>query len=160
MSNHLDDRFSAQAQSLGVDFSSEIRIVMKTIQYQVNAKLCVGDVIRVFNASGITRPTHDTARIETMFANANLIISARHEGTLVGVARGLTDHRYCCYLSDLAVDKAYQRQGIGSALLAQVRQALGPEVSLILLSAPEAMDYYPKVGFAHADNAFLIKRAQ
>ena len=133
---------------------------MKTIQYQVNAELSVADVIRVFNASGIVRPTQDAARIEKMFAQANLVVSAWHEGALVGVARGLTDHSYCCYLSDLAVDQAYQRQGIGGALLAQVRQVLGPEVSLVLLSAPEAMDYYPRVGFAHADNAFLIKRAR
>ena len=133
---------------------------MKTIQYQVNAELSVADVIRVFNASGIVRPTQDAARIEKMFAQANLVVSAWHESVLVGVARGLTDHSYCCYLSDLAVDHAYQRQGIGGALLAQVRQVLGPEVSLVLLSAPEAMDYYPMVGFVHADNAFLIKRAR
>lgn len=131
---------------------------MKSIQYQINTPLGADEVIRVFNASGITRPTHDTARIETMFANANLIVSAWHDGVLVGVARGLTDHSYCCYLSDLAVDKAYQQQGIGDALLKQTRQALGPEVSLILLSAPAAMGYYPKVGFTAADNAFVIKR--
>jgi GNAT superfamily N-acetyltransferase len=133
---------------------------MKTIQYEVNTELSVADVIRVFNASGIVRPTQDAARIEKMFAQANLVVSAWHEGVLVGVARGLTDHSYCCYLSDLAVDQAYQRQGIGGALLAQVRQVLSPEVSLILLSAPEAMGYYPKVAFMHADNAFLIKRAR
>jgi ribosomal protein S18 acetylase RimI-like enzyme len=131
---------------------------MKNIQYQINTPLSTDDVIRVFNASGILRPTHDTARIETMFANANLIISAWHEGVLVGIARGLTDHSYCCYLSDLAVDKAYQQQGLGEALLTQVRQTLGPEISLILLSAPGAMSYYPKVGFTAAENAFIIKR--
>jgi GNAT superfamily N-acetyltransferase len=133
---------------------------MKTIQYEVNTELSVADVIRVFNASGIVRPTQDAARIKQMFAQANLVVSAWHEGVLVGLARGLTDHSYCCYLSDLAVDQAYQRQGIGGALLEQVRQILGPEVSLILLSAPEAMDYYPKVAFLHADNAFIIKRAR
>lgn len=133
---------------------------MKTIQYEVNTELSVADVIRVFNASGIVRPTQDAARIEKMFAQANLVVSAWHEGVLVGLARGLTDHSYCCYLSDLAVDQAHQRQGIGGALLAQVRQVLGPEVSLILLSAPEAMGYYPKVAFVHADNAFIIKRAR
>lgn len=131
---------------------------MKNIQYQINTPLSTNDVIRVFNASGILRPTHDTARIETMFANANLIISAWHEGVLVGIARGLTDRSYCCYLSDLAVDKAYQQQGLGEALLTQVRQTLGPEISLILLSAPGAMSYYPKVGFTAAENAFIIKR--
>ncbi|MBU3646652.1 MAG: GNAT family N-acetyltransferase [Limnohabitans sp.] len=128
------------------------------IHHQINTALHTDDVIRVFNASGITRPTQDRARVETMFANANLIISAWHAGVLVGIARGLTDHSYCCYLSDLAVDKAYQHQGIGEGLLAQVRQAIGPEVSLVLLSAPSAMGYYPKLGFTHADHAFVIRR--
>lgn len=131
---------------------------MKTIHYQINTPLSTDEVIRVLNASGIARPTHDRARIETMFTNANLLISAWDEGLLVGIARGLTDHSYCCYLSDLAVDKAYQHQGIGHALLMQVRQAIGPEISLILLSAPSAMGYYPKVGFTHADHAFVIRR--
>lgn len=128
------------------------------IHYTDQASLDTSDVIRVFNASGISRPTQDAGRIGKMFAHANLIVSAWDEDVLVGVARGLTDHAYCCYLSDLAVDKAYQHQGIGEALLERVRDSLGPEVSLILLSAPSAMDYYPKVGFTHADNAFVIKR--
>lgn len=128
------------------------------IHYSTQVKLNTSDVIRVFNASGITRPTDDAQRIEAMFTHANLIVSAWHDETLIGLARGLTDHSYCCYLSDLAVDKAYQRQGIGEGLLQQVRLALGPAVSLLLLSAPGAMGYYPKVGFRAADNAFLIPR--
>jgi N-acetylglutamate synthase-like GNAT family acetyltransferase len=131
---------------------------MKNIQYKVNAQLAVGDIIRVFDASGINRPTQDSERIKKMFTQANLIVSAWHDNVLVGLARGLTDHSYCCYLSDLAVDQTYQYQGIGNALLQKVRQVLSPEISLILLSAPSAMAYYPKVGFSQADNAFVIKR--
>lgn len=131
---------------------------MQAIEFQHNTPLQVADIIRVFNASGITRPTHDAARIEKMFAHANLIVSAWYNGVLIALARGLTDHSYCCYLSDLAVDKAYQHQGVGEALLKQVRQVLSPEVSLVLLSAPSAMAYYPKVGFSAADNAFIVKR--
>ncbi len=93
-----------------------------------------------------------------MFANANLVCSAWHEGKLVGVCRALTDFSYCCYLSDLAVDKAFQKRGIGSQLIDQVRSAVGEEVALILLSAPEAMAYYPKVGFERIENGFIIKR--
>ena len=46
---------------------------MQAIEFQHNTPLQVADIIRVFNASGITRPTHDAARIEKMFAHANLI---------------------------------------------------------------------------------------
>jgi hypothetical protein len=56
------------------------------IRYQLNTHLQTQDIIRVFNASGITRPTHDAARIASMFTQANLIVSAWHDNLLVGVA--------------------------------------------------------------------------
>lgn len=133
---------------------------MPTIEYRHNFPLDAADVAAVFDNSGIRRPTKDLARIERMFDNANLILSAWHEGKLVGVCRALTDFSYCCYLSDLAVDKAFQKHGIGRELIARVRSAIGEEVALVLLSAPEAMEYYPKVGFEKIENGFIIKRAR
>lgn len=131
---------------------------MPMIEYRQNFLLAAADVAAVFDASGIRRPTHDLARIARMFANANLVVSAWHDGKLVGVCRALTDFSYCCYLSDLAVDKVFQRHGIGRELIARVRAAIGEEVALILLSAPEAMEYYPKVGFERIGSGFIIKR--
>lgn len=133
---------------------------MPTIEYRHNFPLEAADVAAVFDNSGIRRPTKDLARIERMFANANLILSAWHEGKLIGVCRALTDFSYCCYLSDLAVDKAFQKHGIGRELIARVRSAIGEEVALVLLSAPEAKEYYPKVGFEKIENGFIIKRAR
>jgi ribosomal protein S18 acetylase RimI-like enzyme len=48
-----------------------------------------------------------------MLANSNLLVTAWAGQQLVGIARSITDFHYCCYLSDLAVDVAYQQQGIG-----------------------------------------------
>lgn len=128
------------------------------IEYRDNQALEATDVARVFDASGIKRPTQDLPRIARMLTNANLIISAWDGERLIGVSRALTDFSFCCYLSDLAVDAAYQKQGIGRELIRRTQSAAGPEVALILLSAPGAMAYYPKVGFTLADNAYLIDR--
>ena len=130
------------------------------ITYRHNLHLDPGDVVRVFQASGITRPVHDLPRIARMFAAPALTISAWHQGRLVGLARSLTDYAYCCYLSDLAVDKAFQGHGIGKELVQRTRDTVGDEVSVVLLSAAGAMSYYPGLGFAQADNAFLIKRTR
>ena len=129
------------------------------IEYRHNFPLAAAEVVAIFNASGIRRPTNDLARIERMFTNADLVFSAWYEGKPVGVCRALTDFSYCCYLSDLAVDKAFQKHGIGCELIARVRSAIGEEVALVLLSAPEAMAYYPKLGFEKIENGFIIKRA-
>ncbi|TAE34618.1 MAG: GNAT family N-acetyltransferase [Alphaproteobacteria bacterium] len=128
------------------------------ITYQKNCSLTTDDIIRVFHTSGIKRPIDDHDRITTMFAHANLVISAWHDARLIGIARALTDYSYCCYLSDLAVDKEYHHQGVGSELIAHVRQNISEQTSLLLVSAPSAIDYYPKVGFSPLEHGFIIKR--
>ncbi|GJQ07089.1 GNAT family N-acetyltransferase [Capnocytophaga cynodegmi] len=117
-------------------------------------------IIEVYQSSGIRRPIDNVARIEKMYANSNIIITAWENKKLVGVARALTDFSYCCYLSDLAVRQEYQSEGIGKQLVEEVKKAIGTteEISLLLLSAPNAMEYYPKVGFEAIENGFIIKR--
>jgi ribosomal protein S18 acetylase RimI-like enzyme len=100
----------------------------------------------------------DLERIQRMIQHANLILTAWDGEKLVGIARALTDFSYCCYLSDLAVDREYQRHGIGKELIRRLRESLGDEVMLLLLAAPEATDYYPHIGFEKAENAWRIPR--
>lgn len=113
------------------------------ITYEIARSLDIEKIIEVFESSGIARPTGDKERIESMFKNSNLIYFAYANGELVGLARCVTDFSYCCYLSDLAVKKEYQKQGIGKGLIEKVREHIGEKVSLILLSASPAMNYYP-----------------
>jgi N-acetylglutamate synthase-like GNAT family acetyltransferase len=129
-----------------------------TLHYRTGFLPPVADIIRVLEGSGIVRPTHDVARIEKMFAHANLVVTAWEDETLVGVCRALTDFSYCCYLSDLAVNKSHQGRGIGQQLIEQVKQKIGDQVALILLSASSAMSYYPSIGFENIENGFIIKR--
>lgn len=128
------------------------------VEYRHNQPLDPLDVVRVFDNSGIKRPTTDLPRIARMFAAPSLTLSAWVDGRLVGLARSLTDHAYCCYLSDLAVDKQCQGLGIGRELVRRTQAVIGEEVSLILLSAPGAMSYYPALGFELASNAYVIRR--
>lgn len=128
------------------------------IEYRINKVLDPKRVIEVFESSGIHRPVHDLKRISKMFAEANLVISAWNNDELVGVSRSLTDYSYCCYLSDLAVKKEYQNSGIGRMLIQKTQDIIGDQVTLLLLSAPDAMEYYPKIGMQKVENAFAIRR--
>jgi len=78
-----------------------------------------------------------------MLDHANLLVTAWSGDRLIGVARSVTDFHFCCYLSDLAVAVDFQRQGIGKELMRLTQAELGPRCTLILLSAPAAVDYYP-----------------
>ncbi|NMO96558.1 GNAT family N-acetyltransferase [Paenibacillus lemnae] len=128
------------------------------IKYSEDKDQQARDVAEVFKNSGIKRPYEDIHRIQRMIDQSDVLITAWAEGRMVGVARGLTDYAYCCYLSDLAVDKKYQKHGIGKELIARVQHAIGEECSLVLLSAPGAVDYYPRVGFTKSDKAYVIPR--
>ena len=128
------------------------------ITYQTGNALDLGMVLDLYRAStlGSRRPVDDADRMERMLRNANLVITAWDGGLLVGLARSVTDFAYCTYLSDLAVRASHQRSGIGRELIRRPREA-GGQASLILLSAPAAVDYYPKVGFERHPAAFWIR---
>ncbi|GEP08527.1 GNAT family N-acetyltransferase [Methylobacterium gnaphalii] len=131
--------------------------------YGVEPALSAAEFRRVLVNSGLDarRPAEDLARLERMLRGAGLIVTARAytpERTLVGVARTLTDFSYCAYVSDLAVAKPQQGLGIGRGLLEAVRKQVGPEVSVILLSAPGIEAYYEKIGMRSATNAFVSDR--
>lgn len=61
-------------------------------------------VIELYNKAGLPRPTDDKERIQKMYDNSNLVITAWDNDKLVGVSRSITDWVWCCYLADLAVD--------------------------------------------------------
>ena len=131
---------------------------MKPIDYRSDAAISAVQLADVFRRSGIRRPVDDLPRLEKMLQHADILITAWQGEQLIGVARALSDFSYCCYLSDLAVDRSHQHGGIGKALVDGVQAAIGTQSMLLLLAAPEAQAYYPKIGFEVADNAWIIKR--
>ncbi len=129
------------------------------IEYRENADITVEQAIDLYNRStlGERRPAHRPDVFEGMLKNANLTVSAWDGSRLVGIARSLTDFSYVAYLADLAVDAAYQKQGIGKRLIEETRRRLWPECMLVLLAAPKANEYYPKLGFEHNPRAWVLR---
>ena len=105
---------------------------------------------------GERRPINNSKTIRAMLRRADILCAAWHGKKLVGVARSLTDFEFCCYLSDLAVDTAYQKRGIGRALIALTQSSLGQNAFILLLAAPKAVKYYPKLGFDPHKSAWVL----
>lgn len=129
------------------------------IEYRDNAAITVETAIDLYRRStlGERRPVDRPDIFAGMLQHANLLISAWDGERLVGIARTLTDFTYVAYLADLAVDAAYQRQGIGQQLIEETRSRLGKECMIVLLAAPKANDYYPKLGFEHNPRAWILR---
>jgi GNAT superfamily N-acetyltransferase len=131
------------------------------IVYKTDADIGVDTLIELYVDStlGERRPVGDRARMKTMLAHANLIVSAWDGELLVGVSRCITDWVWTTYLADLAVRRSYQKQGIGKELMRRT-QAAAPEAKLLLLAAPAAREYYPHVGFSHMPHAWWLLPGQ
>ena len=116
-----------------------------TVQYRLEPDLSPEEFIDVLVRSTLAerRPVHDLDAIRAMLKNADVIVTARLDGLLVGVSRAITDFAYCTYLSDLAVDEKRQRQGIGRELIRRTHEAAGLHTTLILLAAPKGAAVLP-----------------
>ena len=130
------------------------------IMYALEPELSEQEFREVLIASSLAerRPADDLQRLEKMLRNADIVVTARDESRLVGVARSITDFSYCCYVSDLAVDVAYQRQGLGKRLIEETKARAGDQTTLILVAAPAAETYYPRVGMRHVPSCWSIPR--
>lgn len=132
----------------------------ETILYEETSELAAEDFIDVLKRSTLAerRPVDNLTCIKGMLQKADLILTARTEsGQLVGVARSISDFHYCTYLSDLAVDMAYQGQGIGKRLIDLTRERTDENGLLILLAAPAAETYYPHIGMEQHNSCWIIR---
>lgn len=131
---------------------------MENIRYQIEHELSLEEFVSILNRStlGERRPLDDDDRLKAMLKHANLIVTARDGGLLVGIARSMSDFSFFTYLSDLAVDEAYQKKGIGKVLIRETKMA-APLAKLILLAAPKAIAYYPKIGMTRHDHCYLLE---
>lgn len=128
------------------------------IRYRTGGDLDLDAVIHLYRAStlGERRPVDDRERMATMLRHANLIVTAWDDDRLVGISRALSDFSFVTYLSDLAVAPSHQKQGIGKELIRRTQALAGGRSKLILLAAPAAEQYYPRLGFTHHPQAWML----
>ena len=133
-----------------------------SIQYRTDRRVGVDEFKNILERSGLAarRPVGDPKRLERMLQAYNLILTAWDGELLVGIATCWTDYAHSAYLADLAVAADRQRSGIGRELVYLARTTVGPQVTLILLSAPAAVDYYPKIGMERFTDCFIFRRSQ
>ena len=129
------------------------------VNYTLEPDLPPAEFIDVLRRSTLAerRPVDQPATIAGMLKNADIVLTARVDGKVVGVSRAVTDFNYCVYLSDLAVDVGHQGRGIGRELIRRTHEAAGLHTTLILIAAPKARTYYPHIGMEYHDSCWIIR---
>ena len=100
-------------------------------------------------------------RIGRLVRAVSISLAARNgEGLLVGVLFGLTDFAYWLYVTDLGVDRAYERQGIGRRLMETALETAGGEadIAVYLVANENAVPFYEKLGMERADDVMRYSR--
>ena len=94
-------------------------------------------------------------RIPKLVKNVSISLTARNgDGLLVGALFGLTDYCYWLYVTDLGVDRNYERQGIATRLMKQAHELAGGEkdIAVYLIANENAVPFYEKLGMKFADD--------
>lgn len=132
------------------------------IAYRLGNDLDLGQVLDLYRAStlGERRPIDDRLILADMIRHANLVVTAWDGDAMVGISRSMTDFSYVAYLADLAVRDTHQKLGIGRELIARTRAEMGPRSMIVLLAAPAAVDYYPKLGFTQHGSAWMLRAGE
>ena len=130
------------------------------IEYRINHPVSVDLFIDLLIRSSLDerRPIDDLKCIKGMLANSNLIVSAWEADKLVGIARSMTDFHYSCSLSDLALCRSVQKQGIGRKLQGITQEQLGSRCKIIVIAAPAANIYYEHIGFINNPSCWILPR--
>ena len=94
-------------------------------------------------------------RIAKLVKNVSISLVARNEeGLAVGVLFGLTDFCYWLYVTDLGVDRNYERQGIATRLMRKAHELAGGEkdIAVYLIANENAVPFYQKLGMKFSDD--------
>jgi ribosomal protein S18 acetylase RimI-like enzyme len=135
---------------------------MTEIQYRTDLQVDVAAFKDILERSGLAarRPVGDAVRLARMLGAYNLVVTAWAGDVLVGIATCWTDYAHSAYLADLAVAADCQHGGVGRKLVELARATVGPQVTLLLLSAPGAVGFYPRIGMERFQDCFIFRRSQ
>ena len=103
----------------------------------------------LYTSVGWSAYTKDPEALATAVANSTYIVEARDGEKLIGIARGLSDDVSIFYLQDILVEPAWQRQGVGRALIASCLERFGHVRQMVLLTddLPAQHRFYRTMGF-------------
>lgn len=102
-------------------------------------------------------------RIEKLVKNVSIsLVAENEEGLIVGVLFGLTDFAYWLYVTDLGVDRAYEKRGIGKQLMRQAHRIAGGEkdIAIYLIANDKAIPFYEKLGMEKADDVMTYNHIE
>ena len=120
-----------------------------SFELRVNSDLPLDDLLSLYDSVGWAAYTRDPAGLQTALRNATYVVTAWHEGQLIGLARALSDDISIVYIQDILVRPEFQRGGVGRALLTHLLERFAHVRSTVLLTDADEkqLRFYASLGF-------------
>ena len=101
-------------------------------------------------------------RIERLVKNVSISLVAKDGKKIVGVLFGLTDFAYWLYVTDLGVDRDYEKQGIGRTMMKMAHETAGGEkdIAVYLIANDKAVPFYEKIGMEKSDDVMQFSKVE
>ena len=101
-------------------------------------------------------------RIERLVKNVSISLVAKDGKKIVGVLFGLTDFAYWLYVTDLGVDRDYEKQGIGRTLMKMAHEIAGgkKDIAVYLIANDKAVPFYEKIGMEKSDDVMQFSKVE
>ena len=102
-------------------------------------------------------------RIARLVKNVSLSLVARNdEGKIIGTLFALSDFCYWLYITDLGVDREYERQGIATNLMKSAHELAGGEkdIAVYLVANENAVPFYEKLGMKKANDVMMYNHIE
>lgn len=132
---------------------------MTKLEFKQHNNIPQDQLLALYDAVNWTAYTNDLDSLKTAVQNSTYVVTAWHGEQLVGLARVLSDDVSICYLQDILVHPAYQRQGIGRTLLTNCLDRFQHVRTLMLLTdnEPKQIDFYQSLGFKNTKELHKIE---
>jgi GNAT superfamily N-acetyltransferase len=122
--------------------------------YDCDGIVEIDEIVALYRSVGDHRH-HFPEMLKTGWVNSDLTVTVRREGELIGLARGITDQGTTLFVCDVLVKPEFQKQGIGSELMRRLIEPYREIYQIVLLTDPETLPFYRKLGYMHWESAAL-----
>jgi GNAT superfamily N-acetyltransferase len=107
------------------------------------------EVVALYRAHGWTSADKPDQLLPAL-RGSHCLVTAREDGQLVGLANAISDGHLVAYFPHMLVHPAYQRRGLGRAMVQVLMSRYEDFHQLMLTADADAVGFYERVGFSRA----------
>lgn len=97
-------------------------------------------------------------RVSDLVKNIQISLVVRNrQARVIGICFGITDFAYWLMITDLGVDRVYEKQGLGKAMMEAAHELAGGEKKIVVFAYANenAIPFYKKIGMEETQSMMI-----